>query len=90
MSLDIEGAEFAVLRTVPWSKVDIRVMSVETHLLGRIFPGDRQELIGFLDSVGYRHITWGHRGTNRVREALGTIDDLFVKKGIHVKSNDEL
>ena len=24
-SLDIEGAEFAVLKTVPWEKVDIQV-----------------------------------------------------------------
>ena len=29
LSLDIEGAEFQVLRTIPWDKVDIRALSVE-------------------------------------------------------------
>ena len=29
MSLDIEGAEEAVLKTIPWDKVDIKVISLE-------------------------------------------------------------
>jgi hypothetical protein len=29
LSLDIEGAEEAVLRTLPWDKVDIKVISLE-------------------------------------------------------------
>ena len=32
-------------------QVDIRVLSVETHLAGRIYPGDRQELIAFMEKV---------------------------------------
>ena len=31
LSLDIEGAEFQVLKTIPWDKVDIRALSVETQ-----------------------------------------------------------
>ena len=69
-SLDIEGAEFPVLKTIPWDKVlyvvmtivsfqnndncgqvDIRVLSVETHLAGRIYPGDRKELIAYMEKV---------------------------------------
>jgi hypothetical protein len=29
LSLDIEGSEEAVLRTLPWDKVDIKVISLE-------------------------------------------------------------
>ena len=35
LSLDIEGGEFQVLQTIPWEKVDIQVMSIETHFLGK-------------------------------------------------------
>ena len=89
-SLDIEGAELAVWKTIPWDKVDIRVLSVETHLAGRLFPGDRQELIEYMKSVGYQHITWGHTGTNEARSTLGTKDDMFVKNGVPVRPRDEL
>lgn len=81
-SLDIEGAEFAVLRTIPWDKVNIEVITVETHLMGKIFPGDREEFLEYMKSVGYDHITDGHSTTNPLREAWGTIDDMFVKKGV--------
>jgi len=89
-SLDIEGAEFPVLKTIPWDKVDIRVLSVESHLAGRLFPGDRHDLIAYMKSVGYQHITWGHTGTNTARETLGTMDDMFVKNGVEVRRKDEL
>ena len=39
-----------------------------------------------MESVGYRHIENGHVGTNENRERIGTIDDLFVRKDIPVKS----
>ena len=31
---NIKGAEFPVLKTIPWEKVDIRALSVETHFAG--------------------------------------------------------
>ena len=40
-SLDIEGAEYEVLKTVPWDKVDIQSLTVETHMIGKLFPGSR-------------------------------------------------
>ena len=52
-SLDIEGAELAVLRTVPWDQVDIWVLSVETHMAGQVFPGTREDIIDYMTSVGY-------------------------------------
>ena len=51
-SLDIEGAELAVLKSIPWDKVDIKVLTVETHLAGQVFPGTRQDIIELMDSVG--------------------------------------
>ena len=55
-SLDIEGAEMGVLKTIPWDKVDIWVISVETHMAGKVFPGTREDIIEFMKSVGYRFV----------------------------------
>ena len=55
-SLDIEGAELGVLKTIPWSKVDIWVVSVETHMAGQVFPGTREDIIHYMKSVGYRYV----------------------------------
>jgi len=88
-SLDVEGAEFAILKTIPWDKVDIQVMSIESHLLDRIFPGTREEMISFLDEVGYNLIPWGHTSTNINRISINTNDDLFVRKDIPLKLTKE-
>merc|ERR1712012_837401 len=45
-SLDIEGAELPVLKTVPWDKVDIRTLTVETHFAGQLYPGERRDVNG--------------------------------------------
>ena len=90
LSLDIEGAELPVLKSVPWEKVDILAMTVETHLAGRIFPGSREDLISYLEEVGYTHISWAHRNTNQARDNLGTTDDLFVRNDVPLVRRDEL
>ena len=53
--LDIEGAEFQVLQTIPWQLVDIEMISVETDMAGLVMPGSRQEIIEYLESQGYHH-----------------------------------
>ena len=53
--LDIEGAEYQVLQTIPWTLVDIEMISVETDLAGEIVPGSRQEIIDYMKSQGYHH-----------------------------------
>ena len=76
-SLDIEGAELQVLKTVPWEKVDIWVVSVETHLAGEVFPGSREDIIDYMESVGYNiENTW--------KKGEITKDDLFVRKDIEL------
>ena len=37
--LDIEGFELAVLESIPWDKVDIEVLDVETDLAGLVQKG---------------------------------------------------
>lgn len=64
LSLDVEGPELEVLETVPWAKVDIRAISVETEFL----PGEkRKKLFQLLTSNGFTHL----RSIAR--------DDIFVR-----------
>ena len=53
--LDIEGAEYQVLQTIPWHEVDIEMVSVETDLAGLVMPGSREEIIEYMKSQGYHH-----------------------------------
>ena len=53
--LDIEGAEFQVLQTIPWHSVDIEMVSVETDMAGLVMPGSREEIIEYMKSQGYQH-----------------------------------
>jgi Methyltransferase FkbM domain len=49
-SLDVEGFELEVLQTVPWEKLDIRVVSVEyVHV-----PYGRQALVDYMRGKGYQ------------------------------------
>ena len=71
-------------------QVDIRAVTVESHLAGRLFPGTREDIIAFMDKVGYNHVVGAHRQTNDLRSKLGTTDDLFVRKEIKLREKDEL
>ena len=53
--LDIEGAEFQVLQTIPWHSVEIEMVSVETDMAGLVMPGSREEIIDYMKSQGYQH-----------------------------------
>ena len=76
--------------TTNFLKVDIKAVTVETHLAGRLFPGTREDIIEFMDKAGYNHVAGAHRQTNDKRSSLGTTDDLFVKKEIKLRKRDEL
>ena len=54
LSLDIEGAEIQVLKTLPWDKVDIQALLVEVDHIGEIFDGSRKVLNDLLASNGYK------------------------------------
>jgi hypothetical protein len=53
LSLDIEGPEYDVLLTLPWDKVDIRAIAVETQFLGR---DTKQKLFTLLQTAGFTHM----------------------------------
>jgi hypothetical protein len=50
-SLDIEGPELEVLETIPWDKVDISAISVETEFYGE-FEDKKQAIKILLESQG--------------------------------------
>lgn len=52
-SLDIEGAEMVVLKTLPWDQVNMTLIDVEVNHAGVIFPGTRQEIQTFLASKNF-------------------------------------
>ena len=48
LSLDIEGAELAVLKTIPWNKVDIKMVMIEVN------HSDKTAIAQVMDGAGYR------------------------------------
>ena len=70
---------FQVLQTIPWGDLDIWVISVETHLAGLVFPGSREEIVKYMDSVGYRLVNWTEEEMRK--------DDLFVRKDIELRGS---
>jgi len=54
-SLDVEGSEFPILKTIPWHKVAFKVLGIEVTHLGKVFDGDRGELEAFLSSKGFKY-----------------------------------
>ena len=55
-SLDIEGAEYPVLKTVPFQNVDIKMFGVELEHAGKIFEGTENDIINLLRSNGYQYV----------------------------------
>ena len=54
LSLDIEGPELEVLETIPWDKVDIRAISVETQFLT---AEKKAAIFSLLSSEGFTHLS---------------------------------
>ena len=52
-SLDVEGAEFPIITTIPFDKVDIKIMGIESPHLGKLYPGTFKELTKYLYDQGY-------------------------------------
>ena len=53
-SLDIEGAEMPVLKTIPWKKVNISVILIEVIHFDKLFPRTKEEMKKFLEKKGYK------------------------------------
>ena len=75
-SLDIEGAEYMVLNTVPWEKVNMTLLSIETNHAGDIFPGTRDDIQMLLASHGFD-----------LKETAG-IDDFYLHRRRNEKKSE--
>ena len=51
-SLDVEGADLPILKTIPWDKVNISVISVEANRIGDVFNAEEKELDDLMESNG--------------------------------------
>ena len=71
-----------MLRTIPWDRVGIEVLTVETDLAGKVLEGSRQEIIDLMESAGYTR--FDHRNNiNPITEMPQ--DDLFVRNDVVTK-----
>ena len=70
-SLDVEGAEAMILQTLPWDKINVTSLTVETVHAGDIFPGSQDDIRHFMQQKGYDLV-----------EALH-IDDVFYRKDLN-------
>ena len=69
-SLDVEGSEFPILKTIPFDKVDIKVLDVEVNHAGSIFPGSFKDIDDYLKLQGYD-----------LYSILSSQDAIYVKRG---------
>ena len=67
-----------MLRTLPWARVDIEMVSVETDLAGRVMEGSREDIIEYMRDQGYIHRA--HHTKSGVKN--GNKDDLFIRKDV--------
>jgi len=77
LSLDVEGSEFPILKTIPFEKVDIKVIDVEVNHAGTIFPGSFEEIDNYLKSQGYK-----------LHSIIANQDAIYVKKGFTDEINE--
>ena len=70
-SLDVEGAEAMILQTLPWNKINVTSLTIETVHAGDIFPGSQDDIRDFMKQNGYDLV-----------EALH-IDDVFYREDLN-------
>lgn len=77
LSLDVEGVELEVLKTIPFDRIDIEVMTVE-YLHG---VGGKRTYKAFMETRGYRM----HKELKYSEPRAG----LFAEDYVFVKKHDE-
>ena len=82
LSLDTEGGELEVLETLPWDKVDIRAISVETEQQD---ADTRERLLSLLKTVGFSHLGSLARDDVFVRLEAGGISPLQTLREVMVR-----
>ena len=75
-SLDVEGFELHVLKTIPFDKLDISVISAE------YLHGDKKGLKSFMEGKGY--VTHATLADDDPKWSQWSHDFIFVKTGFEV------
>ena len=70
-SLDIEGAEWTILNSLPWDRINITSLTVEINHAGETLPGSQSDIRHLMQRQGYE------------LAATLTIDDLFYRKDLN-------
>ena len=70
-SLDVEGDEIKILKTIPFDKINIKMLTVE-YLHS---PGGEKALQTFMENKGYEVVA-------NVRKGFSVGDLIFIKKGL--------
>ena len=70
-SLDIEGAEAPMLKTLPWDETKITLFTVEINHAGETFPGSKNDIRSFMKEKGYEFLETVY------------IDDIYYKKDLN-------
>ena len=81
-SLDIEGAEYNVLKTIPFNKTRIKLFGVEVEHAGKIFNGTQHDIDNIMSENGFVHV-----GTSRLDKFYKrklSKNDIFPKNIIKV------
>lgn len=73
LSIDIEGLEPDVLRCVPWNRIDIRLVLIETNKL------PMQALDSFFHNHGYANVATFLQGARKPGQAASWLDNLYLK-----------
>ena len=55
-SLDIEGAEYQVLKTIPFQELNIKLFGIEVVHAGKIFNGTQGDISNLLVKNGYHFV----------------------------------
>ena len=76
-SLDVEGSEFQILKTIPFHEVDIKVIDLEVKNVGKIFPGTFDDISTYLNANGYD-----------LHFKISDLDAIFVKRGFLDELNE--
>ena len=76
-SLDVEGSEFQILKTIPFHEVDIKVIDLEVKNVGKIFPGTFDDISTYLNTNGYD-----------LHFKISDLDAIFVKRGFLDELNE--
>merc|ERR1719273_179357 len=55
-SLDVEGAEYEILKTIPFQDVNINLIGLEVEHAGKIFEGSVTDIKKLLKDNGYQYV----------------------------------